>query len=274
MSQGRIQEPVVDVPVLAGRGTSSSAAVPVDTAECPDDEVFRTSPKEKSARSMRRSTAGVIGQSRSWTPARRRRRIPTLGLMRMAAGGGGWIQPLGGGTRSAPTRPSSGMSRIRLWWWWRACRCATSGAVAVDKTEQGSSCVSPRRLLENFLDCVLALFVLGNLEHYFVLALYLAVASSLSGCCFEEFELDSSELRGAILGSTADTCSASVSGCDSTVDTCSASVSGCCLLSTESDSSGDMWRNTCLDSGYMTCFSTVRFWTNFPQFLRGRGLES
>ena len=130
----------------------------------------------------------------------------------------------------------------------------------MDKTEQGSSYVSLRRLLENFLDCVLALFVLGNLEHYFVLALYLAVASSLSGCCLEEFEVDSSEIRGAIPGST--------------VDTCSALVSGCCLLSTESDSSGDMWRNNCLDSGYMTCFSTVRFWTNFPQFLRGRGLES
>ena len=62
MSQGRIQEPL-------GRGTSSSAAVPLDTAESPDDEVFRTSQKRKSARSMRRSTAGVIGQSRSWTPA-------------------------------------------------------------------------------------------------------------------------------------------------------------------------------------------------------------
>ena len=36
------------------------------------------------------------------------------------------------------------------------------------------------------LDCMLALFALGNMEHYFVLALYLTVACSMSACCRAE----------------------------------------------------------------------------------------
>ena len=34
---------------------------------------------------------------------------------------------------------------------------------------------------------MLALLVLGNLEHYFVLALYLTVTFSMFGCCRAEY---------------------------------------------------------------------------------------
>ena len=46
-----------------------------------------------------------------------------------------------------------------------------------------SSCVNLRWLLENFLLFLHAWSALGNLEHYFVAALYLAVLFPVSGCC-------------------------------------------------------------------------------------------
>ena len=60
------------------------------------------------------------------------------------------------------------------------------------------------------------------------------------------------------------------------VDTCSASVlvlwqSRVRCLGVDRgvpklDSSGDTWRNTWLDCGYMFCFSAPGFWTIFPAF--------
>ena len=61
----RIQEPIVD----AERGTSSSAAVRLDTAECPIDGFFRTFPqKKKNATTRRESSANLAAHSSSSTP--------------------------------------------------------------------------------------------------------------------------------------------------------------------------------------------------------------
>ena len=67
----RIAEPNVEFdPGPSGGSTLRDAAAASAAAECPNDGVFRTFPRrKKSAKIGRGSTAGVIGQSRSWTPA-------------------------------------------------------------------------------------------------------------------------------------------------------------------------------------------------------------
>ena len=54
--------------------------------------------------------------------------------------------------------------------------------------------VSPRRLSDEFpfLGFFLALFALGNMVHYLLVASYLAVTRAVSGCCMWSTELDSS----------------------------------------------------------------------------------
>ena len=80
-----------------------------------------------------------------------------------------------------------------------------------------SSCVSLRWLSKNILfKSLLALPALGNTVHYFLLASYLAVTCSVSGCCIwcqrVGFFGRCCDSLGAMLGSTVDTCSASVLG--------------------------------------------------------------
>ena len=56
--EGQIVDVVPCMEQIPGRGNSSSAAVPLDTAEWAGDRGFRTfSPEEKSAKSRRQSTA-------------------------------------------------------------------------------------------------------------------------------------------------------------------------------------------------------------------------
>ena len=65
-----------------------------------------------------------------------------------------------------------------------------------------------------FLGFLLARFTLGNMEHYFVAALYLAVLFPVSGCCLwstkNRIFLETTFLTCAMLGSTVNTCSAPV----------------------------------------------------------------
>ena len=90
--------------------------------------------------------------------------------------------------------PSGGTSPV--WGSWRATwgsRWLFSGFLPVVGQRQvlwgyrlssgTSSCVSLRRLLENFLLLLLAWSTLGNLEHFFVASLYLAVLFPVSRCC-------------------------------------------------------------------------------------------
>ena len=66
----RFVEQIADVPAPAESGTSSSAAVPLDTAEWLGDRGFRTfSPGQKSATSAPQSSANMLSHSSSWTPA-------------------------------------------------------------------------------------------------------------------------------------------------------------------------------------------------------------
>ena len=67
----RIAGQIVDgVPEPTGRGTSSSSAAALGAAECPNYGVLRTFPqKKKSATPRPESSAGVLGQSSSWTRA-------------------------------------------------------------------------------------------------------------------------------------------------------------------------------------------------------------
>ena len=56
--------------IYEGQSTSSSAAVPLDTAEWLEDRGFRTfSPGKKSATSAPQSSANMLSHSSSWTPA-------------------------------------------------------------------------------------------------------------------------------------------------------------------------------------------------------------
>ena len=66
-----------------------------------------------------------------------------------------------------------------------ARRCATTGAGPwLWLSRCTSSSASPRRLLEEFLFLnLLTLFALGNMAQYSSTTLYLAVFTSMSGCC-------------------------------------------------------------------------------------------
>ena len=70
--------------------------------------------------------------------------------------------------------------------------------------------VSLRQLSEEFpfLGFLLALFALGNVMHCFLMASYLAVPCPVFGRCL--WSTENWILWGAMLGSTADTCSASI----------------------------------------------------------------
>ena len=113
-------------------------------------------------------------------------------------------------------------ARIIGWsvWWSPGLVChwgAAASGQPLGRLSLGHRHVSLRRLSES-LSFLVAVCVVRNwnLVHYFLYASYLAVTFPVCGCCIWSTALDFREilqlLVGAFLGSTVDTCSASVLG--------------------------------------------------------------
>ena len=73
-------------------------------------------------------------------------------------------------------------------WGWRGFKFWEFLPVVVQRQVLGcsSSCVSLLWLSDEFLHFLHAQFTLGNMVHYFLLALYLAVPRPVSGCCMRK----------------------------------------------------------------------------------------